>query len=78
MIFNYFYLNYLAKIISKYKSKIYNTQLAHGHYNLQLEILEVCARSHVIKQGQFNIDYFKAEYDILITGEFSLDFKHYE
>lgn len=47
---SYFALNYLAKITSKYKSKIYNALLAYGHDKFQLEILEVCARSDVIKK----------------------------
>lgn len=52
--------------------------LAHGHENFQLEILEVCARCHVIKREQFNIDYFKPEYNILTTAGSSLHFKHSE
>ncbi len=75
---NYFSLNYLAKRTSKYKSKIYNALLAHGYENIQLEILEVCARSDVIKREQFNIDYFKPEYNILTTAGSSLHFKHSE
>ena len=46
--------------------------------NYQLEILEVCARPLVIKKEQFNIDYFKSEYNILTTAGSSLHFKHYE
>ena len=52
--------------------------MAHGHVNYQLEILEVCARPDVIKKEQFNIDYFKPEYNILTTAGSSLHFKHYE
>ena len=42
--------------------------LAHGHENFQLEILEVCARSHVIKREQFNIDYFKHSEETLFKS----------
>ena len=75
---NYFSLYYLAKITSKYKSKIYNALLAHGHENFQLEILEVCAIPYVIKREQYNIDYFKPVYNILTTAGSSLHFKHSE
>ena len=74
---NYFSLNYLAKT-SKYKSKIYNALLAHGHENFQLEILEFCARPDVVKREQYNIDYIKPEYNILTTAGSSLYFKHSE
>lgn len=50
--------------------------LAHGHENFQLEILEVCARPDVIKREQFNIDYFKPEYNMLTTARSSLHLKH--
>ena len=73
-----FSLNYLAKRTSKYKSKIYNALLAHGYENFQLEILEVSARSDVIKKEQFYIDYFKPEYNILTRAGSSLHFKHSE
>lgn len=69
---HYFSLNYLAKKTSKDKSKIYNALLAHGHDNFQLEILEVCGRSDVIKKEQFYIDYFKPEYNILTKAGSSL------
>lgn len=52
--------------------------MAHGHDNLQLEILEVCARSGVMKKEQFYIDYFKPEYNILTKAGSSLHFKHSE
>ena len=52
--------------------------LAHGHENFQLEILEVCAEYDVIKTEQFNIDYFKPEYNILTIAGSSLHFKHSE
>lgn len=75
---NYFSLNYLTTRTSRYKSKIYNALLAHGHENFQLEILEVCDRSDIIKREQFNIDHFKPEYNILTTAGSSLHFKHSE
>ena len=75
---HYFSLNYLAKRTSKYKSKIYNALLAHGHDNFQLEILEVCGRSDLIKKEQSYIDYFKSEGNILTKAGSSLHFKHSE
>lgn len=75
---HYFSLNYLAKRTSIYKSKIYNALLAHGYDNFQLEILEICARSDIIKKEQFYIDYFKPEYNILTKAGSSLHFKHSE
>ena len=74
---NYFYLNCLAKRTSKYKSRVYNTLLAHEHENIQLEILEVCTRFDVFKKEQLNIYYFKPGYNILTTLESSLYFKHF-
>lgn len=73
---HYFSLVYLAKRTSKYKSKIYNVLLAHGYENTQLVILEVCARSDVIKKELFYIDSFKPEYNILTKAGSSLHFKH--
>lgn len=52
--------------------------MAYGYDNFQLEILEVCARPDVIKKEQFNIDYFKPEYNILTTPGSSLHLKHSE
>ena len=52
--------------------------MSHGHENFQLEILELCARSDVLKKEQFYIDYFKPEYNILTKAGSSLHFKHSE
>ena len=50
---HYFSLDYLAKKTSKYNSKIYNALLAYAYENFQVERLEVCTRSDLIKKEQF-------------------------
>ena len=54
---HYFSLHYLAKKTSKYNSKTYNALLAYAYENFQVETLDVCTRSDLIKKKQFYIDY---------------------
>ena len=52
--------------------------LKYGYSNFQLEILEHCDPSLVIKREQFYLDLLKPEYNILPKADSSLGHKHLE
>jgi group I intron endonuclease len=52
--------------------------LKYGYSNFQLEILEYCDPSLIIKREQFYLDLLKPEYNILPKAYSSLGYKHLE
>ncbi len=50
--------------------------LKHGYSNFQLEILEYCKKSELIKREQYYLDLLQPEYNILKIAGSSLGYKH--
>jgi group I intron endonuclease len=57
---------------------IYKALLKYSHSNFQLDILEYCGPSDLIKIEQYYLDLIKPEYNILNFAGSSVGFKHTE
>lgn len=55
---------------------IYLALLKHGYSNFQLEILEYCKKSELIKREQYYLDLLQPEYNILKIADSRLGSKH--
>ena len=55
---------------------IYKAILKYGYANFNLEILEYCEKSILLKREQHYIDILRPEYNILSKAGSTLNYKH--
>jgi group I intron endonuclease len=73
---DYFSPKYLKKELLKSNSKIYRALLKYNYNKFNLEILEYCEPSLLIKREQYYIDLLKPKYNILNIANSRLGIKH--
>lgn len=72
----YYNYNYISD--PKRNFPIHFSLLKYGYSKFNLEILEYCGRSNLIRREQYYMDLLKPEYNVLITAGSILGFKHSE